>query len=376
MKRAAGVLGAGVLLTLASFTFDAAPLFVPAVAFTLIGGVTPLWVWASARGAVVSRRLATERALEGEPVQARIAIRGGRLGLPGAQVLDPLAGAPVSVRQPLSPLRGSVAEVPVLTRFGRRGLHRLPAPTLIVRDLLALARVERPGDGGSQQLLILPRTERVRWRAQERGARALGGGPDAGGEPPASVDVDGLRPYRPGTPASRIHWPGLARGAGLLERRLAPDGDTRPSVVLDARGNGPIEHLDAAVRAAASLTLELARRGGCRLLLPGERRAVAIEPDLLSWPAAHARLALVDGAGAARAPILGPGTRLGSVFYVAAASPERLPAMLTTPGSGAALLVLPAELRLSRKLPARFEVAGCRGYALGVGRTAAGDRAA
>jgi uncharacterized protein (DUF58 family) len=375
MKRSAGVLGAGVLLTLASFTFDAAPLFVPAVAFTLIGGVTPLWLWASARGALVERRMVTERALEGEPVQAGIAIRGGRLGLPGGQVLDPLAQAPVSVRQPFSPLGGSVAEVPVLARFARRGLHQLPPPTLIVHDLLALARVERAGEGGSQELLILPRTERVRWRAEGRGARSLGAGPDAGGEPPASVDVDGLRPYRPGTPASRIHWPGLARGAGLLERRLAPDGDMRPSVILDARGDGPIEHLDAAVRAAASLTLELARRGGCRLLLPGERRALVIEPDLLSWPGAHARLALVHGA-VAGAPILGPGTRLGPVFYVAAASPERLPAALTTPGSGVALLVLPAELRPRRKLPASFEVAGCRGYALGAVRTAAGDRAA
>src|SRR5439155_4932797 len=141
------------------------------------------------------------------------------------------------------------------------------------------------GTGPAQELLVLPRTEPVSWSTRERAARSEGPDRRPVDEPPASVDVDGLRPYRPGTPASRIHWAALARGAGLLERRLRSDGDTRPLVVLDARGSGPPEHLDAAVRAAASLTLELARRGGCRLLLPGERRAVAVEADLASWPA-------------------------------------------------------------------------------------------
>jgi uncharacterized protein (DUF58 family) len=182
----------------------------------------------------------------------------------------------------------------------------------------------------------------------------------------AAVDVDGLRPYRPGTPASRIHWAALARGAGLLERRLQPDGDTRPLVVLDARGSGPIEHLDAAVRAAASLTLEFARRGGCRLLLPGERRAVTIDPDLASWPGVHARLAMVEGGPGARPPILGPGARMGSLFYVAPQAAERLPAALTTAGSGASVIVLPAAAVQPRLagIPS-FEVSGCRGYVLG-----------
>ena len=94
----------------------------------------------------------------------------------------------------------------------------------------------------------------------------------------AAVDMDGLRPYRVGTPASRIHWPAVARGHGLIERRLQADGDSRPLVVLDARLPGPdaqSELLDAAVRAAASLVLELARRGGCGLLLPGEQRPIS-----------------------------------------------------------------------------------------------------
>jgi hypothetical protein len=147
-------------------------------------------------------------------------------------------------------------------------------------------------------------------------------------------------------------------------------------VVLDARGPGPIELLDAAVRAAASMTLELARVGGCGLLLPGERRVTSIDPKLSNWPAVHVRLALVQGGPDTRPPALGIlGGRLGPVFYVAAQPLERLPAQLASMTRGSATLVVPVEslgdgkLWGMRKTPvASFEVAGCRGFVLGARR--------
>ena len=51
---------------------------------------------------------------------------------------------------------------------------------------------------------------------------------------------------------------------------------------------------DAAVRAAASLALALARAGGCSLLLAPERRAHGSTRALASWPRIHARLALIE----------------------------------------------------------------------------------
>src|ERR1700733_8579028 len=138
--------------------------------------------------------------------------------------------------------------------------------------------------------------------AGEKWRRAAG---PASVEPLGATEVDGLRPYRPGTPASRIHWSALARGAGVLERRLQADTDSRPLVVVDARGSGPPappEYLDAAVRAAASLVLELGKQVGCGLLLPGEHRPLEVEPDLAALPVAHARLALVAGGPATPAP--------------------------------------------------------------------------
>ena len=377
MTRAAEVALSGVVLTLSAFLFDAAPLFVPGLAFTLLGVLTPLWVWASARDATVTRRLTAERVVEGEPFEAMIEVRRGPLGLPGGEVLDPLAGTPVSLSRPLSLIGGgSKAHVRVIARFSRRGLHRLEPPSLVVRDMLELASSVRPGTGTAHELLILPRTEPVNWGTRQGARRSEGSDAQSAAEPLAAVDVDGLRPYRQGTPASRIHWSAFARGAGLLERRLQADGDTRPLVVLDARGAGPAEHLDAAVRAAASLTLELARRGGCRLLLPGERRTITVEADLSSWPGVHGRLAFVEGGPDTRAPVLGAGARLGPVFYVATQALERLPAALAVPGASACMLVLPAALRHGLHLAPCFEVAGCRGYVLGARSRRAAERAA
>ncbi len=50
------------------------------------------------------------------------------------------------------------------------------------------------------------------------------------------------------------------------------------------------------MRAAASLCVELARSGGCDLLVPGERRPLPIDPALRAWPEAHVRIAVSDPA--------------------------------------------------------------------------------
>ena len=77
-----------------------------------------------------------------------IEVRRGPLGLPGGEVIDPLAGTPVSLSRPLSlVVGGSKADVRVVARFSRRGLRRLEPPCLVVRDMLDLASAVREGDG-------------------------------------------------------------------------------------------------------------------------------------------------------------------------------------------------------------------------------------
>ena len=375
MKRAAAVAVAGLALILVALLFDAVPLFVPGVAITLLGVVAPAWVVLAAHGASIERTLESQRVVEGEPIEATIEVRRGHWGLPGAAVVDPLVGESVSVRTPMSIVSGGTsASVRIVASFPRRGMRRIDPPMLIVSDALELARIVRESPSPAQELLVLPRTERVKWvpGAGEKWRRATGAAPL---EPFGATEVDGLRPYRQGTPASRIHWAALARGAGLLERRLRADTETRPLVVLDARCDGPVEHLDAAVRAAASLVLELGRRSGCGLLLPGEFRPLEVEPDMTAWPAAHTKLALVEGGPGTRAPGLARGARSSQVLYVAAMPQAVLPAGLAGGGVRAAIVVVPKALVAQPRHRVTFEVAGCVGFVLTAGRRVREDAA-
>jgi len=146
--------------------------------------------------------------------------------------------------------------------------------------------------------------------------------------------------------------------------------------VLDARSSGPAELLDAAVRAAASLALELGRRQACRLLLPGDRRPIEIGRDLINWPAAHARLALVEGGAGTRAPRLASGSFSAEVFYVAAQRLPRVPQALRS-GSQRTVLVLPAAIAGGARGALSLEVTECRGFALApTRRVRAGQQAA
>jgi uncharacterized protein (DUF58 family) len=228
----------------------------------------------------------------------------------------------------------------------------LEPAVLTLRDPLGLAEI-RIAAPAADEVLVLPRVLPVQ-------ARASAAGPDGGAARAAALgaaatELDGLRPHSEGAPASRIHWPSAARGGDLMERRFVADGDARPIVVLDPRSSDR-DALDAAVRAAASLTVHFARRSGCALLLPADRRPAVIEPDLGGWTAAHVRLALVEG-DAAPALTLAGGRR-GLVVYVCARLVDRPPRPLGR-SSGGLLLVVPGELPGRRPV---LEVAGCHGY--------------
>jgi hypothetical protein len=144
-----------------------------------------------------------------------------------------------------------------------------------------------------------------------------------------------------------------------MERKLISEADSRPLVVLDPRAPASQDALDASVRAAASLAVHFARKTGCGLLLPGDRRASTIDPDLLAWPQAHVRLALID---AASGPALAAAqNRRGLVVFVAARILDRPPRGLgRTPGG--CLIVVPGAIAGRRSV---LEVAGCQGFVAG-----------
>jgi uncharacterized protein (DUF58 family) len=352
--------------------FGAAPLFVVGLGFLVVGALAPAWVLAAARGATVQRQISIRRALEDEPLESIIDVHRGWFGLPGAELYDPLAGTTISVAEPLSVLTGRPrAQLRVIARIPRRGRHRFAPPTVSLSDALGLVQLQRDGSGQDDEVLILPRTEPVRWVSRDYRQSATGRIHHVAHEPIGAGEVDGLRQYVPGTPASRIHWPALARYPNppvLLERRLVADTQTLPLLVLDTRrrvGGSDPELLDIAVRAAASLTLELAQTGGCRVLLPGDRVATSVAPDLAAWPAVHTRLALVEdvtdsgqGLGLRSKAVRGP------VIVVSIRLDPQL-ALSSVPGHAEPLvLVIPRRLGTRIDVPSSFEVAGCIGFVL------------
>jgi uncharacterized protein (DUF58 family) len=171
------------------------------------------------------------------------------------------------------------------------------------------------------------------------------------------MEVDSVGPYRVGTPASRIHWPSVAKTGRLMERRLIADADRLPLIVVDPRPPGSEDALDVALRAAASLCVHLARLGGCALLLPGDRRAAPIDRDLHAWPALHARLAVVQAEDGV--PNGAQVTRARAVLWVTPGASA--PAALWRAGATVRFLITPRPLA---GLPVSFTVAGCAGQQL------------
>ncbi|HEY1274213.1 MAG TPA: DUF58 domain-containing protein [Thermoleophilaceae bacterium] len=372
MAKAIATVLLGVALCLAGATFDTASLYLPGVALVFIAVGAVVWVELAARGARLSRRPGPPTVVEEEAYPLRVELKAGVLPPPGGELFEPLLGWPV-------PIAGRWSRrVRINVRFSRRGRRVLEPGLLVIRDPLHL-RVREVQGGGGEEVLVLPRIEPVRSPRGDGGGSGIDGG--GGGDPgiigrridaaAAELEIDGLRPYREGAPASRIHWPTVARTGEIMERRLVADLDSSPLLVLDAASPASEEALDMAVRAAASLCVYLARETACAILLPGERRAIELTHDMGAWPAIHARLAVVQSGTPAQAGVLAP--RAGSVLWVTGADLRRAPRALDRLPAAARFVVSPSPLPGHR---ARFTVAGCTGQVIERAGRVVGRRAA
>ena len=348
MRSAAGCAALGVLLLLVAGTFDAEPFYVTGFALALLGAGAAAWIGIASRGASIRRTLGARSVMEEEPLTLNVEARAGRLPLPPGFIDEPLLDEPAALA---AGRRRS--QVRIEATFTRRGRRSLEPPVLVLRDPLGLAE-RTVGGGEADEVMVLPRLHPVRVAAS--------GGEDTGAHAralltaAAETEIDGLRQHVPGSPASRIHWPSVAKGGEMMERRLVAEADSRPLVVLDPRGAGTLSDLDAAVRATGSLVVHFARRTGCALLLPGDRRAVLIEPDLGGWPSSHVRLALLEGDHGPA--LVAAQNRRGLILFVSARQIDRPPRGLgRTPGG--LVLVVPGALAGRRSV---LEVAGCLGY--------------
>lgn len=307
MRRAWELGFAGALLCALAVLLGTPALNVPGIALVLAAILAPAWVALSAARATLTLRSSVAMAYEGESVALTLELHRGRLSFPDAQLI-PWPGA-AAVALP-SARRGALELSAVLPR---RGPHELGPARLRVADPLGIC--ERELSTAPHELLVLPRIHPVNAPTlAPRDARDT-----AMGRARQSVlELDALRPYTLGGASSRIHWPTVARTGALMERGVSAEGHEPSLVVLDASDPAGEDSLDQALRAVASLCVHLARRGGCRLLMPGDRRAAVVAPDLRGWPALHARLALVRPSSSP--PRLG--SRLGArtILYVTAAA--------------------------------------------------------
>ena len=349
MSRALGAAALGLVLLLGGLSLGTPSLYLPAVALLVLGLGAAIWVALAAAGAGVERTPGPHTVEEDRPWPLVLDVRRGLVPAPGGELAEPLLGRPLPAGV------GAPARVRVEVTFERRGRRVLEPARLSIRDPLGLA--ERTTHSETGEVLVLPRVEPV----LAPGAAATGRAGTRSPRPQADsaeVEIDGLRPYRPGVPASRIHWPALARRGEVLERRLTADSDSRPLVILDARRPPDEESLDRAVRAAASLVVHLARGSGCALLLPGDRRPSEVDAELRAWPSLHVRLALVEADP--RPPGTGRVERAGAVYWVTPC--PGVPTGLARAAARARWLVTPVD---GAAPGSSFVVAGCAGRRLG-----------
>ena len=241
---------AGLLITAAALTVLAgavpAPALMPAaVALVLATGGAWAVTAIAVRRIAITRSVTVREAREDEAIRLRFDVTG-LAWLPVTLEVQTAAGG----WRPLT-ARGESVDLVV----GRRGPHRLGPSPARVRDALGIFE-RRLSAGRTESLLILPAPD-------HRFASSAAAGAPAGVDEP-----DGLRPYTPGTPLSRIHWPALARGAGMHARRLAPASAGLPLVVVDTDGDPGRGALDWTARAAAGCILQLVRTAAAACSCP------------------------------------------------------------------------------------------------------------
>jgi uncharacterized protein (DUF58 family) len=354
----------GAALIAVGLAFGLTAALVCGIGLLVLAIVAFTWVELATRGGRLERERGAVRVDERDPYPLRLRLRG-TLRPPGGWIADPLLDKPVGVGPGWS--RRLERDI----WFEGPGRRLLRPAQLVVGDPLGLwQRTLDSGEG--QELVVLPRVERVQPAEGGSDPRARSAGSGRASEASsrrggiAQFEVDGLRPYRDGSPASRIHWPAVARTGEMIERRLIAGGDPRPLLALDLRESGKAGDRERAMRAAASLCVALAHAGGCDLLLPGSR-PLTVDSTLRAWPEAHTRIALAEPGTAVMLPQSASGA---VVYWVTTGRALPLPVRRLHPSS-----VLVTSHPLHRG--ALFRVAGCSAYrAHEVGRPAARARAA
>ncbi len=283
MRRSLAAAALGLVFCLLAELLGVPAFLVPGVALVALALAAPVAVGLMCRRVHLIREPLAIDVEEGVRVRVRTRLEGPR----ALRHSGRFAALADSEPRPQGRHQSDAHEVTVLAR--RRGLHEVGPSLLRFCDPFGIC--ERSLLSEPTRLLVLPRVERVE-RADL--ARLAGGATARRVLAATAGELGDLRRADSYASVDRIHWLTTARTGTLMERRLRPESDARPLVVLDGRDCAGADAFDAAVRATASISLALARAGGCALLLAPERRPHRLDRTLTSWPGIHQRLALIE----------------------------------------------------------------------------------
>ena len=142
-------------------------------------------------------------------------------------------------------------------RFSARGLHHLDPFTAALVAPLGLAVGPRVGSS-SIEIYVVPRIANVTRLPTTIAARHQPGGVALASKHGESMDLAGVRPYRPGDPVRDLHARTWARTGVPAVREYQQEYFTRVGVVLDAHATDP-DLLEAAISLAAGVVARLSR---------------------------------------------------------------------------------------------------------------------
>jgi uncharacterized protein (DUF58 family) len=255
-REAAGLAALIVLLLFIAVNLQAG--WVYAVDALLIGFGAAGWLSTLAATRPLSvRRAMPAEVMEGERFTVTLTIGPARWPRFFLQLGEALPGCdPVEIAVPVLGRRALTLAYAVRAR--RRGVYRAGALTLRSGGLTGMFRLARALDVPGV-ITVLPRYALLpRFALPGRPGEEL----SASSRPArAGVEVAGVRDFRAGDDATRIHWRSTARRGALIVREFEREVAPAAALIVDASSGGDEEGFEQLVRAAASVAIHLARQG-------------------------------------------------------------------------------------------------------------------
>lgn len=274
-ERGHGLLGAAVLLYLASRALGIAELQLAAVATAGLVAAAAIFVWTTSATLTTSRLIRPARLHHDAEAVVEVTIQNvGRLPTATLELHDEIPLALSSAeRVTAPPLRpGGRLVLRTGLRGGQRGRFTIGPLRVRLRDpfRLVVRTLRLPGSG---EVVVYPQL----WTLPP--GLPLGGASVAGGEgtsrPLATgEDRSTVREYVQGDDLRSVHWASTAHRGKLMVRQAEAPQDPRAVVLLDVgtdrhHGHGPAASFETAVTAAASAAYHLADRGRGVVLVDG-----------------------------------------------------------------------------------------------------------